>query len=381
MKRIFIIIGSMKVTGTAKSLIELLKVLPLDVFEVHLGLLNSKGEFIEQIPQGIHIHELPKPRGSKKTLFSLIKSFHWIDAILFILLWIYNKFSRNDFRLYRYRYRNISDNNGYFDLAIAYTYRCIYYLCEKVDAKAKCCWIHQDATVLENRIRYKMAESFFPRLDKIYVVSEEGKARFDSVFPQVKDKTDVFHNITPVDNVIKTAKIGDSFYDVFNGKRLLTVGRIHPQKGLLLAIKALRILLDKGHHVNWYIIGGEIGNDYYKECMELATQEDVAKHLIFLDVQMNPYRFMQDCDVYVQPSLWESFCITLGEALCFGNPIVCTNFCGVEQMKGRSNGYITEMTAVSLADGIINALNDKKIDVSPIQKQPDIDKLMQLINN
>lgn len=381
MKKILFIMPSMEVEGTVKSLIELLNIIPRDVFEVHLGLFNVMGKFLEQVPQGIHIHRLHKPRNNKETFFSLIRSFHWIDALVFIHLWLYSKYTNDSFRLYQYRYRDISDNIGCFDLAIAYSILCVYYLCEKVDANAKCCWIHQDVTVPLNRIQYKILEKLYPRIDKIFVVSEEAKRRFDSVYPQIKHKTDLFHNIIPVNHILELAKTGDSFTDNYKGKRLLTVGRINQQKGLLLAIKVLKILIYKGYDVNWYIIGGGIGNHYYKQCIELAIQEKVFDHFIFLDVRMNPYRFMHDCDVYVQPSLYESYCITLAEALCFGNPIVCTDFCGAEQMKGRANGYIREMTPTSLADGIIKALNDRRIEVFPIHKKYDINKLLQFSSN
>ena len=84
---------------------------------------------------------------------------------------------------------------------------------------------------------------------------------------------------------------------------------------------------------------------------------------------------MKDCDIYVQPSLYESFCITLGEALCFGNPIVCTDFCGVEQMSGRTNGYITDFTPEAIAEGIEQALKAEMVQVSTNQQVVDISRL------
>ena len=82
-----------------------------------------------------------------------------------------------------------------------------------------------------------------------------------------------------------------------------------------------------------------------------------------------------------KPSLFESFCITLREARCFDNPIVATCFCGAhEQLKGRDNGYITEMTTESLADGIEKALNDKKISIQPAQRTTDLEKLYRLLS-
>ena len=67
---------------------------------------------------------------------------------------------------------------------------------------------------------------------------------------------------------------------------------------------------------------------------------------------------MNDCDIYMQPSRHEGFCITLAEALCFQKPIVATNFTGAEeQLASRKNGIITKMSASDISEGIIKVLN------------------------
>lgn len=384
MKKMLFVINSMGVGGAEKCLVELLKVIPKDEYEVHLGLLNIKGAFLDIIPQGVFIHELPKPQKSKVTLLYLIKTFHWIDAITFFLIWIYGRVSHDVYQIHRCQYWNVSSSGLNYDLAVSYagwSRECVFYLCEKVKAKSKCLWVHEDVSIPGIQKYYKMVERLYRCLDKIFIVSEDGKRRFDSVYPQMKDKTDVLYNIIPIDKIVQMADDGDSFSDDYNGKRLLTVGRIDSQKGYLLAIDTLKFLLDKGYNVKWYIIGGEIGNKYYNKCMELAAQKGVSDHVVFLDIQMNPYSYMRDCDIYVQPSLFEAYCTTIMEALCFGNPIVATCFCSVhEQLKGRENAFITEMTVESLADGIEKALNDKKISVQPAQRTIDLDKLYRLIS-
>lgn len=374
----------MGVGGSEKCLAELLKVIPKDVYEVHLGLFYVKGAFLDEIPQGVFVHELPKSQRSKEMLLDLMKRFHWIAAISFFFRWIYGRVFHDIYQIYRCQYWNASSSELNYDLAVSYagwSRECVFYLCEKVKAKSKCLWVHEDVSIPRVRKYYKMVERLYKCLDKIFIVSEEGKRRFDIVYPQMKDKTDVFYNIIPVNNILQMANNGGSFCDDFDGIRLLTVGRIDHQKGYLLAIDTLKFLLDKGYNVNWYIIGGEIGNKYYNKCMESAYQKGVSDHFIFLDVQMNPYRYMRDCDIYVQPSLYETYCTTIMEALCFGNPIVATCFCGAhEQLKDRENGYITDMTVESLADGIEKALNDKKISVQPAQRTTDLVKLYRLIS-
>ena len=264
-----------------------------------------------------------------------------------------------------------------FDMVISYNARteiCSYYAMEKVRAKVKCFWIHQDVSYITNR--FEMMNRFGRDSSKIFLPCEEAKRRFDIVFPNLKDKSDVFYCIVSVEKILRLASQGETFNDSFSGKRLLTVGRISDEKGQKMAIRALKILLEKGKDVKWYFIGDGKDKDV---CKQIAKELDIEKNVVFLGANTNPYRYMKDCDVYVQPSLSESFCMTLTEVLCFGNPIVCTNFCGVEQLKGRSNGYIVDISVEALADGVEKALLAPKLDVLPKQRTPDTDKLFSLI--
>ena len=91
---------------------------------------------------------------------------------------------------------------------------------------------------------------------------------------------------------------------------------------------------------------------------------------------------MRDCDIYVQPSRHEGFCITLAEALCFGQPIVATDFTGAaEQLKHRINSRVVGMDAEELAVGIENLWEAERVVPSVDSDTPshtDIDKLVSL---
>lgn len=50
---------------------------------------------------------------------------------------------------------------------------------------------------------------------------------------------------------------------------------------------------------------------------------------------------MAECDLYVQSSRHEGFCITLGEAKIFDKPIISTNFTGAtEQLFNYREGIV-----------------------------------------
>lgn len=381
MRKILFIMSISGVGGTSKSFIEFMKVFPLSSYEVHIGLLEANGPFMAQLPQGVIIHDFP-PLSNKKTFLERIKSFHWIGAVSFLLSLAYGRVTHDYFWFCRNKYKDVPVFDECFDLAVSYRSippEFIYFLCNRVQAKVKCSWVHEDVAFAEKQVNYGMLAQLHPCLDRIFVVSEEAKQHFDATFPQMQRLTDVFHNVIPVGTILKMAEEGPTFVDGHQRKRLLTVGRVHYQKGVLMAIHTLTILLEKGYDVNWYFIGGNNGDRYFRQCMRLIEKEGLADHFILLGVQMNPYRFMQDCDVYVQPSLFESYCMSLAEALCFSNPIVTTCFCGArEQLTERANTYMTDISSEALAEGIVKALNDEKIPVKPVQKENDLEKLYAL---
>ena len=381
MKKIVFIQPNLAISGMSKSLVELLHVIPLNEYEVHIGLFDTNGQFLPQLSHEIHIHKVDSfsEISNGTFLLSMLKSFRLITVFSFFIAYLHNKFTGQLYWLYHFKNKNVPYfmDGELFDMVISYNARaekCSYYAMEKVRAKIKCFWIHQDVSYITNR--FEIMNRFGRECSKIFLPCEEAKRRFDIVFPNLKDKSDVFNCIISVDKILKLVSQGETFNDRFSGKRLLTVGRLSDEKGQKMAIRALKILLEKGKNVKWYFIGDGKDKDV---CKQLAKELGVEKNVVFLGANTNPYRYMKDCDVYVQPSLSESFCMTLTEVLCFGNPIVCTNFCGVEQLNGRSNGYIVDISVEALADGVEKALLAPKLDVVPKQRTPDTDKLFSLI--
>ena len=71
---------------------------------------------------------------------------------------------------------------------------------------------------------------------------------------------------------------------------------------------------------------------------------------------------MKECNIYVQPSKHEGYCITLGEARCFNNPIVTTNFTGAnEQIVNENTGLVCEISEEGIYRAIKKLLDDKKL--------------------
>ena len=376
----------MNVGGVERALLGLLSIIPLDQYEVHVGLLRKEGDFIDYLPKEVIVHEIncyeknweliqnPPILGIK----GLLRQGNLIEAFVQLLIYIQYKIVPDRYWFYKYIVRKEPSLPYVFDLAVSFagpSSMIDYYVCEKVVAKKKCGWIHFDVSKIN--IDKRVIERLYKRFEKIFVVSETGKEIFDKLFPQFTDKTTLFHNVVSQKQIVGMAQNGPTFNDNFDGKRILTVGRISEEKGQRVAIDALKILLNKGHKVKWYFVGE--GSD--RDCCELlAAEYGIRDKVVFLGLQTNPYGYMRDCDVYVQPSRHEGFCITLAEALCFGNPIVATNFTGAEeQLRFRKNGIITAMSSEDIVSGVLSAFEKDTLD-RIVPENPHTEEVIKLFD-
>lgn len=386
-KNIFFLLFSMDVGGVEKAFLGLLSAIPADKFEVHLGLLRPQGGFMEAIPSHVIIHHIdcydkywrvindpPLPIIKQLLLKGKI-----IESFMHFFLYIHFKLTKNRYYFYKWILRKEPLFPLKYDVAIAFaspSQAIDYYICEKIKASIKCGWIHFDITKFGIDIR--MTKQLYKNYKKIFIVSETGKEKFDQQFPMFRDKTEVFYNIVSPKQVKEQASTGPTFTDNFEGKRILTVGRLSAEKGQNVAIQALKLLIDQGYNVKWYFVGD--GN-LRLECEKLAKHLNIADNVVFLGTQTNPYGYMKDCDIYMQPSRHEGFCITLAEALCFPNPIVATNFTGArEQLRDRANGIVSGMTEKDMAEAISYAIAYPRGGNLDKPFQTDIQKLISLIH-
>ena len=384
-KKILFLLYSMNIGGVEKAFLGMISQIPLELYEVHVGLIQEKGGFISYIPKEVNIHKISIYKkywkfinnAPLRNIVFLLKQANFIETLIHCVLYIHYKLTSNRYWFFKYLLRNEPMMPEQFDMAIVFagpSQMLDFYLCEKVNAKVKCGWIHFDMSKFG--IDKGMIAKLYKNYNKIFIVSERAKEIFDRIFPQFKDKTDVFYNIVSPEQVIRLAERGDTYTDNFVGIRILTVGRISEEKGQRVAISAMKILINEGNSMKWYFVGDGKDKSY---CEQLAMKYGIADKIVFLGATTNPYGYMKDCDIYVQPSRHEGFCITLAEALCFSNPIVATNFTGAtEQLKDRDNAIVTGMDPKDISDGIIRALGFSKT-LPAVNKTSDIIKLLSLI--
>ncbi|CAN7591888.1 glycosyltransferase [Rossellomorea sp. LjRoot5] len=370
-KKIVFMVINMNIGGTEKALLNMINEMPIDQYEITILMLEKYGGFLEAIPKEVKVEYLEDyaaykqllNRPVKTTAVELIKQGKILKSIALGCVYTLSKISRSKMLYYNYVLKNLPEYKNNYDVAIAYAGPMdfiSYFVAKKIKAEKKIQWIHFDVTKIG--FNKRLCQNLYKKFDKIYVVSNEGENKLVSKIPSIRGKTEVFNNILSRKSVLLQSNLGVGFKDTFDGIRILTVGRLSKEKGQDLAIKVLARLVKEGYNVKWYCVGeGDALETYQK----LVAQYSLENHFIFLGADPNPYPYIRRCDIYVQPSRHEGYCITLAEAKCLLKPIVSASFTGAnEQIINNETGLVVGGNIEEIYQGvkslIINPQKRKK---------------------
>lgn len=150
-------------------------------------------------------------------------------------------------------------------------------------------------------------------------------------------------------------------------KLILYAGRLHPEKGVHLLLKAFKRMLAEGHGAGWTLevagpwetaLGGG-GKAYWQELLQLAEGLPVCWHGMIGDRdELNAvYR---RASVFAYPSLadkGETFGLSILEAMSWGCvPVVSALDCFTDFVKDRVNGIVFDHRAEDPVTSLCRAL-------------------------
>lgn len=160
----------------------------------------------------------------------------------------------------------------------------------------------------------------FLKADYVFAVNSHFAAELVS-YGFDKDKSLVVPNMLEIpDNFVPPQK------KPFHSKvRIGSLGRFCGSKQYQSVIKAVAILKPKGIEVEFFLAGdGELK----KELQDLTEKLELKDNIKFLGWVQNKESFFQDIDIFVLPSIAETFGIALLEAMLYKTPIISGNSYG-----------------------------------------------------
>lgn len=372
-KKVLFVINTLGRAGAEMALLELLDQFASPEYEVDLLVLMGQGELVHRLPEHVHLlnHSF-----SDETVFSGKGRVHMALTVCKAML-----FRGNVFRLFPYLckhlfrmmkagrlqvdkllWRILSDGAPRFtkeyDLAVAFIEGgAAYYVADHVRAGNKAGFIHID---------YKMAgysreldRECYLKYDRIFPISQETEKSFLEVYPECKDRTNVFHNIINQKVIREKALQPGGFQDDYQGIRILTVARLNKQKAFPIAIDAMKQIKDLGVDAKWYVLGeGEERKNLEEQIRRLGLGED----FLLLGAVDNPYPFYKQTSLYVHATAFEGKSIAIQEAQTLGCSIIASDIVSNrQQINHEQDGLLCPLDAKSIGDAILRLMGDKEL--------------------
>lgn len=401
--RILFVINTLGQAGAETALLSLLQTLAREKgearYEISLYVLTCQGEMASRLPADVRLlnkkyreESVLTAKGRKylkktvlKTMFTratVVKLFPYLVKNTCAML------GKKRLLPDKLLWRVLSDGGMVlpeeYDLAVSYLEGgAAYFVADHVKAAKKAAFIHVDY----EKAGYTRAldKDCYLAFDKIFTVSDEVREAFLKAYPELPDKTEVFHNILNKEEIVRRAEEGEGFTDGFTGMRLLSVGRLTAQKAFEVSVDAMKRLKDAGKNVRWYVLGE---GDQRKKLQEQIDALGLTEDFILYGAVNNPYPFMKQADIYVHASRFEGKSIAIQEAQILGKPMVVSDCSGNrEQVCHGKDGLMCGLTPDSLAENIMLLLEDEalrgKLGAAAAKKNADaaeeIQKLLSML--
>jgi glycosyltransferase involved in cell wall biosynthesis len=147
---------------------------------------------------------------------------------------------------------------------------------------------------------------------------------------------------------------------------VLFVGRLEPRKGIEYVLKTIPQVLEQVPDTCFVIVGqdsptapgGRLWQEHFRQTCAIHHQQAVSFAGFVPGEELR--RFYQHCDVFIAPSLYESFGLIHLEAMSWGAPVVAFRTAATpEVVIGGETGILIEPGNVEgLAQAIVRLLSD-----------------------
>jgi glycosyltransferase involved in cell wall biosynthesis len=137
---------------------------------------------------------------------------------------------------------------------------------------------------------------------------------------------------------------------------VLFVGGDWARKGLAVAIEAVAAARSEVPLRLWIVGRGD-----ETRLGALAKRVGVADRVRFFGARADTERFFQAADVFVLPTLYETFSLVAHEAAAAGLPIVATRVSGVDELVGDEAGLLVERTPESVGEALARLAADPEL--------------------
>lgn len=384
-EKILLYPGGMKHNGITTSVINLLANINYDKYDVTVFTNNTNN--VEQLNNLQSLNDNVRIVLRRGPMIATFKELYQNEFVR--QRGIYKSFEKRLYpkALFEREFRKIFGDSQ-FDYAIDYSGYAMFWsnLVLASDAKKKYILLHSDIksdmerTVKGKRPHYQNLKgviSLYPYFDKLVSVSEATKKLNQSNFGGLKLKNRHIASRNTI-NIEKINQLVDDDSDLFekNGTpvlptltehgmeaiefsqddfKIVSVGRLSPEKGFDLLIKAVAELAPKYPQLKLYILGDGPLKGTLKSLVE---QLGIQNHVYFLGQRRNPFFIVKRADVFALTSHYEGQSMVILEALTVGTHVLASDIIANRYvLEDEKYGMLVEKNEVDIAKGLEQFIN------------------------
>ena len=363
-KKIIFIAEALWIGGIETALVNLLNRIDYDKYDVTCLVVRGSLEMADRITPKCRLIVADRektftfPKSYKYSrLYHLTEESENPSRLHRAMMWAVPVIKWLENRLYiRYVRENLK--NEHFDTCVIYSDRTAEIAVRAVRADKYLMFYHHGAMrkAWHDEIGYRKA-------DKIIAVSNAVEQKLRVFRPKYADKMTFIHNLTDIEGI--RAKAEEPIDEVFQSDKfhIVSCGRVAHEKGMDLAVEACAKLVAMGHeNVHWWIVGGGPAEG---EVRAKISELHMENHVTMLGMRANPYPYIKGADLYVQPSRFESYGLTIAEAMVLGKQIISTSTDGARELiSDNQQAILCANNAHGLAESVIAFIKMGKTELS-----------------
>lgn len=315
MKKLLFLINNLTAGGAERVLVNLVNQMDAKKYDITVMTISDLGINREYLASHIHYHPLFSKR---------VKGLRH----LFMLLG-----NRAAFKMMPIR--------EHYDVMIAFLQGLptrIIAGCPDPNVK-KIAWIHSDVEK-GSMVKYYRNDQDLIRCYQAFNAIVGVSTSITKTFAQkygLENRLHTCHNTNDVLSILEKAALPvpkDSFSE--EGLKVISTGRLTPEKGFSRLIQAHRQLLTEGVRHTLYLLGD--GPEMGKLQQQIQSLH-VADSVKLMGFQENPYRYLSKCNLFVCSSYYEGYSTALSEAIILGLPCLSTRCSGADEILGENSEY------------------------------------------
>lgn len=352
-RKVLFVVHQLNLGGVQKALISALNALDYSENEVTLYVRKNRTELLPQVNRNVS-----KIIINQDTTKYYRKPYAlWLQLLLKINNSQKTKQRLNDYIVssqMKYEKEHYFSDDVEYDLAVSYIQSyTAKFVDENVKAKRKVMFYHGSTDEFHD-VNEKVMQHF----ERIGCVSKGAQKAVQGFYPQFAEKIGCLENYVDAESVRQ--KANEFLPDYPKDKLILcSCGRITPVKGYDLAVGAAEILKKSGLDFKWYFVGD--GVDRLK-IGSLIYEKRLNEYIEITGFLNNPYPYIYNCDIYVQPSYEEAHPLSIIEAQILRKPIVSTSTIGGQSIiNDCENGVVADINAKSIVQKINLIYQDKDL--------------------